>query len=227
MTKVLVVEDDQEIALSVKDWLTNDQYVVDVVHDGLEGLERLKHYHYELVVLDVKLPGMNGFDICSSYRKHGGKAYVIMLTGEATIPDKERGLDAGADDYLTKPFHPRELSARLRALMRRASRVAEATGEIKFGDLELDPQRKGVKKGGKEIRMLPKEFALLEFFMRNPGQVFSQEALLDRVWSSESEVAPDTVRVHIRRLRAKIDNADGSSFIRTVHREGYSFEEPG
>jgi two-component system OmpR family response regulator len=224
MAKVLVVEDDPEIALSVKDWLTMEQYVVDVVNDGSEGLDRLKHYHYEIVVLDVNLPGMNGFDICSNYRKFGGKAYVLMLTAEGTVLDKEKGLDAGADDYLTKPFHPRELSARLRALMRRASRVAEATGVIRVGEVELDPQRKAVSKSGKDIHLLPKEFALLEFLMRNPGQVFSQEALLDRVWSSESETAPDTVRVHIRKLRSKLDNPDGTSLIRTVHREGYCLE---
>lgn len=224
MTKVLVVEDDEEIALSVRDWLTMEQYVVDVVHDGAEGLDRLKHYHYEIAVLDVNLPGMNGMDVCAAYRKQGGKAYVLMLTAEGGIQDREKGLDLGADDYLTKPFHPRELSARLRALMRRASRVAQATGVIKIGDVELDPHRRVVSKAGKEVHLLPKEFALLEFFMRNPGQVFSQEALLDRVWSSESEVAPDTVRVHIRKLRSKLDSDDGDSLIRTVHREGYCLE---
>ena len=223
MTKVLVVEDDPEIALSVRDWLLMEQYVVDVVSDGNEGLDRLKHYHYELVVLDVNLPGMNGMEVCAAYRKSGGKAYVLMLTGQGGVLDKEKGLDAGADDYLTKPFHPRELSARLRALMRRASRVAAATGVIKIGEVELDPQRRVVTKSGTEVHLLPKEFALLEFLMRNPGQVFSQEALLDRVWSSESDVAPDTVRVHIRKLRSKLDSNDGSSLIRTVHREGYCF----
>ncbi|MGD9681198.1 MAG: response regulator transcription factor [Candidatus Obscuribacterales bacterium] len=220
MAKVLLVEDDEEIAFSIRDWLSGEQHTVDMVHNGAEGLDLMNNYHYDLVVLDINLPDISGIEVCSTYRSKGGNACVLMLTGNDRIVDKEHGLDAGADDYLTKPFHPRELSARLRALMRRSQRGGKAAATLEFRGIKLDPAAKRVSRDGVEIQLLPKEFALLEFLMRHPGEVFSQDALLERVWSSESEVSPDTVRVHIRRLRQKL-GFEGDTLIKTLHRQGY------
>lgn len=225
MAKILVVEDDKELVEILQEWLVGERHVVDVVHDGVEGAERLRMYDYDLAILDWQLPGMDGPDIVRQYRSNGGSIPLIMLTGKTDYIDKEQGLDSGADDYLTKPFHPRELSARLRALLRRSGSNRTST-VLTAGDLSLDTQAFKVTKAGKELSFLPREFALLEFFMRHPNEVFAPEAILNHVWSSESDSAPDTVRVHITRLRSKIDTPGAKSFICTVHRVGYRFEPP-
>jgi DNA-binding response OmpR family regulator len=170
------------------------------------------------------MPGMSGVEVCRQYRNSGGRALVLMLTGRDHVADKTQGLDAGADDYLTKPFHPDELSARLRALLRRAGSVGST--QLQAGDVVVHPASFKVLKNGKEIQLLPKEFALLEFLMRHQNEVFSSEALLERVWPSESEASPETVRVHITRLRSKIDEPGQPSMIKTVHRVGYKLEPP-
>ncbi|RTL40367.1 MAG: response regulator transcription factor [Candidatus Melainabacteria bacterium] len=225
MAKILVVEDDKELVEVLQEWLVGEHHIVDVVNDGKEGCERLRMYDYDIAILDWQLPGMDGPDIVRHYRGTGGNIPLLMLTGKTDYLDKEQGLDSGADDYLTKPFHPRELSARLRALLRRSG-ANRTDSVLTAGDLTLDPQAFKVMKGDKELSFLPREFALLEFFMRHPNEVFGQEAILNHVWSSESDAAPDTVRVHITRLRSKIDNPGEKSFIHTVHRVGYRFEPP-
>ncbi|HEY9784881.1 MAG TPA: response regulator transcription factor [Candidatus Obscuribacterales bacterium] len=224
MAKILLVEDDSEVADVVKDWLVDEHHVVDVVGSGAEALNRLRFDKYDVLVLDWGLPDLSGIEICKRFRSAGGQSPVLMLTGKSEISDKETGLDAGADDYLTKPFHPRELSARIRALLRRPAELKENV--LKVGDIEVDPKGFRVTKAGQEVHLLPKEFALLEFLMRHPNQVFSPEALLDRVWSAESEASPDTVRVHITKLRSKLDSEGAPSLIRTLHRQGYKLEPP-
>lgn len=224
MAKILIIEDDQEIALSTQDWLIMENHVVDVVHNGAEGLDRLTHYSYDFVILDIDLPELNGFEICKSYRGNGGAAYILMLTGKDNIKDKEKGLDTGADDYLTKPFHPRELSARIRAIMRRSKGSVSVDDVLTVRDIKLFQKTRIVTKAGEPVQLLPQEFILLQFFMLNPGEVFSQETILNRVWSSESEASPDTVRVHIRKLRSKLDPDEGPSLIKTVHRQGYCLD---
>ncbi|HEY9788243.1 MAG TPA: response regulator transcription factor, partial [Candidatus Obscuribacterales bacterium] len=146
----------------------------------------------------------------------------IMLTGRAKIDEKEEGLDSGADDYLTKPFSMRELNARVRALLRRPA--AYSGNELKARDIVLEPESHRVTKQGREIKLLPKEFALLEFLLRNPGRVFSPEALLERVWESTSDASPDTVRIHVNRLRSKLDTKGEDSIIGTVHGVGYRLD---
>lgn len=193
-----------------------------MVNSGTEAIERLRFDKYDVLIFDWQLPDLTGIEICKRFRSKGGNTPVLMLTGKSEIADKETGLDAGADDYLTKPFHPRELSARVRALLRRSGDVKQNV--LTCGDIELDPQGFKVTKGGKEITLLPKEFALLEFFLRHPNQVFSPEALLDRVWSAESEASPDTIRVHITKLRGKIETEGQPSPIKTIHRQGYKWE---
>lgn len=223
MAKILIVEDDPALANIVNDWLRKENHVVDRVANGKDGLERLQAYDYDLVILDIDLPQMSGYEVCKRYRQSGGKAGIIMLTGKGAIDDREEGLDSGADDYLTKPFHPRELSARIRSLLRR-SPLLMSENVITCGDVVMDIKRLKVSRADREIQLNPMEFALLEFFMRNPGQYFSQDALLNRVWSSESDASPDTVRFHIAKLRSKLDREGETSLIKTQHRIGYCFD---
>src|SRR5262249_466480 len=158
---------------------------------------------YDMVVLDVNLPKLSGLDVCKQFRESGGSTPILMLTGKDAIDDKERGLDAGADDYLTKPFHLKELSASVRALLRRPNTF---TGDVlRSGDLILETSTFRVSRDGEDIQLSQQEFALLEFLMRNANQVFSPEALLDRVWKSSSDVSPAAIRTHIKMLRKKLD----------------------
>lgn len=225
MAKILVIEDDLDLKDVVCDWLEKEGHTVDFVATGGEGLDLLTHYEYELVILDLGLPDMQGLEVCKRFREQGGSIPILVLTGKGEVDQKIEGLDAGADDYLTKPFHPKELSARLRALIRRPVRLLAKT--LNAGDISLDPQSKAVTKAGQVIHLFPKEYTLLEFFLRYPNEVFSQETILNRVWSSDSEVVPDTVRFHIAGLRKKIDTEGKPSLIKTVHRSGYKLEHPG
>lgn len=222
MAKVLVVEDDPELTDVVIDCLKAQNFLVDHVGNGREALDRLKFFQYDLIVLDWQLPGMDGIEVCSQFRSRGGATPILMLTGKRTVDDKEAGFEAGADDYLTKPFQARELVARLRALLRRPQGVVAKT--LKARDLELDATTHKVTKDGLEINLLPKEFALLEFLMRHPSQVFNGEALIDRVWSTDGETTSAAVRINVNRLRNKIDTEGQPSFISTVHGVGYRFD---
>jgi len=224
MAKILVVEDENDLAIPIRDWLTREQHVVEIVDNGLEALDRLKVYKYDIVVLDLMLPGISGIEVCRRYRSEGGGSSILMLTAKNTVEDKEFGLDAGADDYLTKPFHLKELSARVRALLRRHTQ--STSRELKAGDLVVDVISRTVMLNGKEIHFVPREFSLLEFLMRHPNQVFSAEALLDRVWASDTMASPDTIRTYIKILRKKLGCEGKDSFIRTVHGVGYKLEAP-
>ena len=222
MAKLLLVEDDQDLSGRVTEWLNFEQHAVEAVFDGLEASERLKFYQYELVILDWDLPKKPGIDVCKEYRAGGGLTPILMLTGKGTVNDKELGLDAGADDYLTKPFHLKELSARIRALLRRPATFTGTT--LKIGTLEIDPSSHQLTVDGKEVNLLPKEYAILEFLMRHPNEVFSPDALLNRVWNSESDASTDTVYTYIKTLRKKVSPEAPSSIIKTVHGVGYKLE---
>lgn len=224
MSKVLLVEDDRQLCTVITDFLQADGHVAEVVYTGTDGLERLTFYKYDVVILDWELPGLSGPEICKQYRSKGGKTPVLMLTGKREIDDKAEGLDAGADDYLTKPFHYKELAARLRALLRRNEVGAQTI--LSAGDISLNPASRQVFKAQVEIMLQPKEYALLEFLLRHPNVPFSADAIMDRVWPSESDAAPDTVRIQIMRLRNKIDSQGRESLIRTVHRVGYMLVPP-
>lgn len=222
MAKILVVEDDLEICTQVVGWLSFEKHTVEAVHDGKEASDRLKFYQYEVIILDVNLPHISGFELCKTYRQSGGNTPILMLTGKTEINDKEEGLDSGADDYLTKPFHMKELSARIRALLRRATKSVGNVLEI--GDYSLDTAKKQFSVNGQIVILSPKEFALMEFFMRHPDEVFSQETLLDRVWSSESDASVYSVYTAVKTLRKKL-TADGKkSILSTVHGMGYRLE---
>jgi DNA-binding response OmpR family regulator len=222
MAKILVVEDDRELSGVIQDWLIAEKHSVDVVHDGREATDRLKYYQYDVAILDWELPHVSGVDICKTYRASGGTMPILMLTGRRAVESRIEGLDAGADDYLGKPFELSELSARLRALLRRPAQYGGKTLTVRSIVLETDTYR--VTVDGKEVTLLPKEFALLEFLMRHPNQVFSSEALIDRVWPSDSEASPDTVRTYVNRLRKKLDVEGQSSAIRTIHGIGYKLD---
>jgi len=220
MAKLLIIEDDVDLAGMVVDWLKFEHYTVELVYSGTEGLDRLQSSAYDAVIIDWDLPGISGVEICRQFRSEGGTTPMIMLTGKDAIAEKEESLDSGIDDYLTKPFNMKELSARLRAVLRRPASMIENV--LKVRDIELEPTKYWVKKGGVEIQLLPKEFSLLEFFLRHPNQVFSADALIQRVWVSDSEATGDAIRTCLKRLRKKLDDTDDANpIIQTIHGVGY------
>ncbi|CAN5698796.1 response regulator transcription factor [soil metagenome] len=222
MPKILLSDDDVQLCNIIKGWLLLDNHNVEMVHDGVAALERLKISEYDLVVLDLGMPAMGGMEVLSAFRAEGGLTPVLLLTGKDSIQDKESGFDAGADDYLTKPFHGKELTARIRALLRRPPSY---TGTVlTFANLVLDRNGYAVTVGGQKLSLLPKEFDLLEFFMRNPNRVFAPEAILNRVWAADSEATVDAVTTCIKRLRKKIDVDSKPSLINTIRGAGYKLE---
>jgi DNA-binding response OmpR family regulator len=223
MAKILVVEDDHEVAFAVEEALKALQHVVEVVADGADGLFRLTTYSYDMAILDWDLPTMSGVVVCQKYRAAGGNIPILMMTGKTNIVEKEAGLDSGADDYLTKPFNLRELTARTRALLRRPPEVGNNSLQVR--DLVLDMQSSRVYRAGVEVKLLPKEFALLEYVMRKKNQVLDVNDLLEHVWSSESESSEDAVRQCITRLRRKIDREGEPSLISTIKGLGYRLDD--
>lgn len=221
MAKVLLVEDDEDLAVTISDMLQDERHTVDIIHDGLDAMEALKTRTYEVIVLDWDLPSKSGISILREFRATGGGTPVIMLTGKSEIEQKEQGLDSGADDYLTKPFHLKELAARVRSMLRRPTLTN--TGALTWGKLVLEPTKFEVSRDGQQLRLLPRDFALLEFLMRHPTQIFSTQALLDNVWNYDSDATPEGLRVAVRRIRKVIDETDDleQSLIENIARVGY------
>lgn len=222
MSKVLLVEDEPDLAKQIKDWLAREHHLVELVDNGQVAADVLRVTQFDLIILDWQLPGLAGIDICKQYRNRGGRTPVLMLTARTAVDDREQGLDAGADDYLCKPFALKELSARIRALLRRASGSGGNT--LHCRNIVLDPGARKVTRNGAEVHLEPKEFALLEFLMRNPNVVFSSDALLTRVWESDTAASPDAIRTYVRGLRRKLDDGDTGSIITTVHGLGYRLD---
>lgn len=222
MTKILLVEDDAFLKKSLKVFLERQNYVVEAIDSGEEALERLRFEQYDVIVLDWGLPGMTGIEVCKKYRGNNGNTPILMLTGKNQTVEKAYGLDAGADDYLTKPFENLELNARIRALLRRQPTVTSTV--LSMGNVELDPTNGKITIANKECTLFPKEFVLLEFLMRNPNHTFPSEVLLERVWSTESEVTPDTVRAYITKIRKKLETENANICITTRKGFGYSLE---
>ncbi len=222
MSRMLIVEDDEELATIIKDWLAIQKHAVETVADGDDALQMLSTTCYDVIILDLTLQGMGGLTVLKEFRARGGVTPVLILTGRKAVSEKEEGLDAGADDYLTKPFDHRELAARLRALLRRPALYSGDSLEI--GDLVLDTAQHKVSRADEEIKLLPREFDVLEFFMRNPDRVFSSEALLRNIWSSESDGSDDAVRSCIKRLRRKIDVEGRPSLISSIYGVGYELK---
>jgi len=222
MSKILLVEDDELVLEAVADTLETNNYLVEKVRDGQEAADRLKLYSYDLAILDIGLPKMSGFDVCRNYRCVGGITPILMLTGKGEIEDRVTGLDMGADDYLPKPFHMRELLARVKSLLRRPR---ELTGDVlSVRDVTLNPATGKATRDGVEIDLLAKELALLEFLMRHKDQIFSVDDLLDKVWHSESDSSEDAVRQCVTRVRRKMDVDGKPSIITTVKGMGYKVD---
>lgn len=222
MTKILLVEDNEDLAQVVRSYLLFEHYEVENVFNGRDGVTRVKTYDYDVIVLDLGLPDLSGLEVLKTLRDSGSRTPVIILTGQNSVEEKEKGLDAGADDYVTKPFHMKELGARIRALLRRPAPLSGNNFLLKLGNVELDTSKFQVIKEGEVIPLVNREFQLLEFFMRHPNQVFSTEALLNRVWPNTTGSAGQALRTTMKRLRKKID-PDGA-LIKTVHGVGYKLE---
>jgi two-component system OmpR family response regulator len=217
--RILVVEDERKMAALLRRGLTRHANAVDAVHRGEEALVRAGASTYDAIVLDVRLPGMDGFETCRALRADGIWAPVLMLTARDGILDRVTGLDAGADDYLVKPFAFAELLARLRALARRGPR--ERPVALSAGDLTLDPASRRVERGGVPIELSAKEFALLEAFLRHPGTVLTRGRLLEYAWDFAYDNRSNVVDVYVRRLRRKIDGPFGTDSIETLRGVGY------
>ncbi|MBS2006973.1 MAG: response regulator transcription factor [Cyanobacteria bacterium SZAS TMP-1] len=227
MAKILLVEDDTGLASVVEQWLKDEHHTIEIAYDGASGWEKLERCEFDLVILDWNLPFISGVELCQRYRARQGSVPVLMLTGRNSISEKEEGFDSGADDYLTKPFDMKELSARIRALLRRPHAVLSQ--QLQVGDIVLDTTKYRVTKSGKEVHLVPKDFAVLEYLMRHPDQVFSSDTLLERIWSSESEATGEALRTSIKRLRQKLDDENvelEQSFIENIPRIGYRLRKP-
>ena len=220
-----MVEDDARMAAAIRRGLRFEGLVADIAGGGEEALRKAGATEYDAIVLDVMMPGLDGFETCRRLRAHGVWAPVLMLTARDAVEDRVRGLDGGADDYMTKPFSLAELLARLRALVRRGP--AERPTVIEVGDLQLDPATREVRRGGEEIALSAREFALLETFMRRPGQVFTQLQLLEAAWDLGYEQRSNVVEVYVRYLREKIDRPFGVESIETVRGMGYRLRKDG
>lgn len=220
MAKLLIVEDDPELQQALRKGLSAENHLVDVAGSGEEARFLLRTGIYDLVILDWNLPDGTGINVAKDYRASNGSAPVLILTARRDSTEKIEGLDAGADDYMTKPFSLPELRARIRALLRR-SPVIKDTNSATVRDITLDTRTCRVTHGGQEVKLRPREFALLSFLMRNPDTVFSAESLIERVWGTYSETSPDNIRTYINRLRQKLSDDDASPIIETIHGVGY------
>jgi two-component system OmpR family response regulator len=223
--RVLVVEDDVRMAAALRRGLHAEGLAVDIASDGGEAIRRVRGGGYDVVVLDVMLPDVDGFETCRRLRAHGVWAPIIMLTARDAVEDRVRGLDSGADDYLTKPFSLAELLARLRALVRRG--LVERPTVLEVGDLRLDPATREVWRGDVQIELSAREFALFETFMRRPGQVLSHTQLLDAVWDLGYEHRSNVVEVYVRYLREKVDRPFNVTSLETVRGMGYRLRKDG
>ena len=221
MAKLLVADDDQRLNRTIRCFLEEQRHVVEIAYDGLAAEHLILLGGIEVAILDWDMPGKDGVVLCRELRERGYHLPILILTGKGSIDHKEQGLDAGADDYLTKPFSLRELAARVKVLLRRKTELTPST--LCVGPLKLDPAKHEILRDGKPIDLVDREFQLLEFFMRHPGTVFNAETILQRVWPTNSESTSDVIRVYINRLRAKLSAGESSSesLIETIPRVGY------
>jgi DNA-binding response OmpR family regulator len=229
--KILIIEDNRDLARLVENHLRDMSFQVDVAFDGPTGLARATSNPYDLVILDLMLPGLDGMEICRRLRRGPAYTPILMLTAKSSELDRVLGLEIGADDYVTKPFSIRELLARVKAILRRVEELTEGSGEtapavIRAGGLEIDPAKRIARSSGRIVELTAKEFDLLLHFARNPGKVYTRSQLLDRVWGYGHDGYEHTVNSHINRLRAKIEEDPAHpAYILTVWGVGYKFAD--
>ncbi|MEA5582033.1 response regulator transcription factor [Nodularia harveyana UHCC-0300] len=222
--KILLVEDDERIASSLAEALTDNNYAIDLAADGEEAWDLITAFNYDLILLDVMLPKINGIELCQQLRKHNYSTPALMLTAKDSSTDKVMGLDAGADDYVIKPFDLKELLARIRALLRRGN--AHLSPLLEWGELLLDPANCTVTYQKQLLSLTPKEYQLIELFLRNNGHILNRYQIIDHIWSSIDPPNEDTVKVHIRGIRQKLKAAGAKhDFIETVYGLGYRLKQ--
>jgi len=221
--RILIVEDEKKVARFIRQGLEEEHYTVDVAHDGEEGLRMAQEANYDLLIVDVMMPIMNGMELTRAYREKGGAAPILMLTAKTTTDDTVAGLDSGADDYLTKPFAFAELLARIRSLLRRGTK--EKSTVLTIADLELDTVTHKAKRGGKTVELTAKEYALLEFFLRNTDRVLSRSIISEHIWDYNFDTGTNLIDVYVNHLRGKIDTAAAVKLIHTVRGVGYVMRE--
>lgn len=223
--RILVVEDEHKIASSIKKGLEQESFAVDLAFSGIDGFDLAVGEEYDLIILDLMLPQMNGVEVCKKLREQGIHTPILMLTAKGQIEDKVNGLNAGADDYLTKPFAFEELLARIRAIIRRPKEVN--SNILGYEDLSLNTLSYEVKRGETPIKLSSKEYALLEFLLRHVGQVMTKEKIIAHVWNYDADVLPNTIEVYIGYLRSKIDKPfkNKPSLIQTVRGFGYKISK--
>ena len=221
--RILIAEDEISIAKALKVMLEKNKYVVDIVHDGMEAYDYITAVAYDVLVLDIMMPKMDGIELLTAIRKQGITTPTLFLTAKAEVEDRVAGLDAGADDYLPKPFASSEFLARVRALARRSDTYLPSV--LSFGNVTLDCSRYVLETDGGEVRLNNKEFQIMELFIRHPHQIFSAEHLMDKIWSSESDSETDVIWTYIGFLRKKLHQISASIEIRTVRGAGYALEE--
>ncbi len=228
MPKILIVEDEESILMALEDDLSLEGYAVTGETDGKRGLERARQGGYDLIILDVMLPGMDGFEICKRLRAAGDTTPILMLTAKSQEVDKVLGLELGADDYVTKPFSPREMLARVKALLRRGKPVDPPLERVFFGDVEVDFKGYEVRKGGELVELTAKEFSLLRLLVSHSGEVLRRDVILNAVWGDDWDVFPRTVDTHIANLRRKLeDDPADPKYIVNVRGVGYKFMADG
>lgn len=220
---MLLVEDDPIIGSEIKAALTREGHTVEHVTDGVQALDAHAYADHQLIILDIMLPKLHGWEVCRRLRQRKITTPILMLTARDSVDDRVKGLEEGADDYLAKPFDVRELLARIKALARRDK--IHRTGLIQIGDLEIDSKAKTVRRSGKDIHLTPREYALLEALARNEGRTITREFILESVWNNEERLE-NTVNFHVTSLRKKIDADFDPKLIRTVHGFGYTLKSP-
>jgi len=222
---ILIIEDEVKTAQSIKNGLEEYHYQVDSAFDGEQGLKMALSKNYDLIISDIIMPGINGIDLCNRLRKNGIQAPILMLTALGTIDDKVIGFEAGADDYLVKPFEFKELLVRVRALLRRTAVPRTAENILRFADMKLDLDTKSVIRENESIQLTAREFALMEYFVRNAERIISKTEIAEKVWSINFDTGTNVIEVYVNYLRNKVDKKFTHKLIHTVHGLGYILKE--